>query len=689
MNKIMKSKRVQRPSTPPLWALLMGMLLTLPVAAAPLLTGVQARQIGGSEVELKLQLSGALTGKINSFMLENPPRLSIDMSDTGLAVAHRNQELNIGVVNSVRLLEAGGRTRLVIRLNQSAPYEITPEGSSVLIRFNRQGGSVATPNPTAVPNSSAAANPPPSVAAVETARFSLDKIDFRRGAAGEGKIIVALSHPAIVTDIRKEGSGVVIDFLSTELDRSLQKRLDVVDFATPVATIDTIKTERGARMTITPVSDLYDYLAYQTGNDYQIELKPLSTAEAEEQKKDKFGYSGEKLSLNFQNIEVRAVLQLIADFTGLNIVASDTVNGSITLRLKNVPWDQALDIILRTRSLGKRQTGNVILIAPNEELSKSEQTELEAQQKLVELAPLQTRFFQINYAKASEISALLRKDEKQSILSVRGQVTVDERTNTLMILDTSDKLEEIAGIIKKLDIAVRQVMIESRIVIANESYGKEIGVNFGAPTVGSNAGNFSTFNVNLPVGTPAGALKLNILDSNYLIDMELSAMQNEGRGETLANPKVITANQQEASIESGLDIPFEKAGQGANTASTIEFKKAAISLKVTPQITPDDSIVMQLLVTKDSLAGYAQDGKTPIIDTKKINTKVLVKNGETVVLGGVFESGNAYGEKKVPLLGDVPVLGRLFKYDNNANSKNELLIFVTPKILKDQIRTEL
>jgi len=462
----------------------------------------------------------------------------------------------------------------------------------------------------------------------------------------------------------------------------------------------------------------YEHLAYQTTDNYTIEVRPVSQEKAEELKKDEFGYSGEKLSLNFQNIEVRAVLQLIADFTGLNIVASDTVQGNITLRLKNVPWDQALDIILKTRGLGMRKSGNVVLIAPNDELAAREQKELKAQQQMVELAPLQTQFYQINYAKAADIATLL-KAENNSILSKRGNVTLDERTNTLMVLETADKHEEIARLIERLDIPVRQVVIESRIVIANDDFSRNLGVRTGVTNVGTNgssgiigttgtlegtdtmvnsaiANNASTgtplpvtlpaannrYNVNLPAtGNPA-TLALAILGSDYLVDLELSALQTEGRGEVISNPRVVTSNQKEATIKQGVEIPYQEASSSG--ATSVSFKEAVLSLSVTPQITPDDRVVMDLAVNKDSVGQVV--GGVPSINTRSVTTQVLVNNGDTVVLGGIYEQSSTQGEDKVPLLGDIPLLGYLFKSTTKIANKAELLIFVTPKILKEGLQ---
>ncbi|QEP43156.1 type IV pilus secretin PilQ [Ectothiorhodospiraceae bacterium BW-2] len=659
---------------------LLLLLLSRQAAAELRVEQLQVRTVQGNEIELAVGLSGEAPIP-NHFTLENPPRISIDIPQATLALGEKFRNINAGPVSSVRLLEAGGRVRLVVRLNQSAPYDITANANQLLIRFNRRLVAAATETATD------ATTTMPMVA-VERA-VSVENIDFRRGGEGEARIAVTLTDPNIITDIRREGSKIVAEFLAATLPPTLQKRLDVNDFATPISFIDAKMTDNGAQLILTPNSELFDYLAYQAGSEYQIEVKPLSLSELEQQQRDSFGYSGEKLSLNFQNIEVRAVLQLIADFTGLNVVASDTVNGSITLRLKNVPWDQALDIILRTRGLGKRQTGNVILVAPNSELAEREKQELEAQQQLVELAPLQTRFFQINYAKASDISVLLKSGENASILSARGQVTMDERTNTLMILDTGEKLDEINEIIKKLDIPIRQVMIESRVVIASDDFGRQLGVQTGTVDRQQIAATLqpgdivTNMNVNLPA-TDKGTFGFTILDSSFLLDMELSAMQSEGRGEILSNPRVITSNQKQATIKQGTQIPYKAVSDGGGTKT--EFKDAVLELRVTPQITPDNRVVMDLLVSKNSPGQIFTDGVS--IDTREIHTQVLVDDGDTVVLGGVFEKTVLNSTEKIPLLGDIPLLGFFFRNTNVTNQKSELLIFVTPKILKDQLKSD-
>lgn len=659
--------------------------------------------LSSGKSQIQLTFSGPAP-QPGSFTIDNPARLAIDLPATKLSYEKKTLELESGIARRIRLAEGRGRTRVVVSLAAMVPYDIRSENNVIYVNLDAPGEKLARSD---------------SVGA-KTAERELKSVDFRRGEEGEAILEITLPDPQAVVNVEDKGNKVIVDFINVVAPERYVRRLDVNDFATPVTTVDLYNTPAGARM-IVNAGGFYEHLAYQTGDTYTLDIVPLTKEQEEEAKKDEFGYSGEKLSLNFQNIEVRAVLQLIADFTGLNVVASDTVQGNITLRLKNVPWDQALDIILKTRGLGMRRSGNVVLIAPNDELAAREKKELEAQQQKVELAPLITEFYEINYAKASEIAKLL-KQEKNSILSARGNVTLDQRTNTLMVLDTADKQEEVAKLIEKLDIAVKQVMIESRIVIANDDFTRNLGARTGVTSAQPNGtdgvyavsgssdgtdtmvqsamGNLDStgtpfpvevpeandrFNFNLPSAGNAGRLALAILGADYLVDLELSALQTEGRGEVISNPRVITSNQTEASIESGVEIPYQEASSSGATSTS--FKKAVLSLSVTPQITPDDRVVMDLSVNKDSVGGIFSG--VPSINTRSITTQVLVNNGDTVVLGGIYEQTVAKGEDKVPLLGDIPLLGYLFKSTTKTESKSELLIFVTPKILKDSMTTGL
>ncbi|MCK5363651.1 MAG: type IV pilus secretin PilQ family protein, partial [Gammaproteobacteria bacterium] len=536
-------------------------------------------------------------------------------------------------------------------------------------------------------------------------RGSIESIDFRRGEGGEGRVMVTLSDPAIVVNTFEQGDDIIVEFIGVELPESLSRRLDVIDFATPVRIVDTKQAGDNVRM-IVEAGGAFDHLAYQSEDLFTLDVKELSEVEREQAKKDKFTYTGERLSLNFQNIEVRAVLQLIADFTGLNMVASDTVSGSLTLRLKNVPWDQALDIILKTKGLAMRQTGNVILIAPTEEIAAREKLELEAQKQIEELAPLRSEFIQVNYAKAATLATLL-KAEENSLMTDRGRVSVDERTNILLVRDTADAINSIRELVATLDIPVRQVLIESRIVIADDNFNRDLGVRFGVSyqwnvngsqrtraavggglpgdtdfgsTVAFNDGTNENLLVDLPIGNPASAIKFAVVSiPDFILQLELQALQLEGRGEVISNPRVVTANQKEATIEQGTEIPFQEASSSGATSTS--FKKAVLSLQVTPQITPDDRVIMDLAVNQDTV-GQEFSG-IPSVDTRSIVTQVLVDNGDTIVLGGIYEQTKREDVEKVPFFGDLPYLSWLFKTTSIRDEKKELLIFVTPKILKD------
>ncbi len=686
------------------WLLRIALLLCLPGvadAATNALEAVSFSSLPGDRVQVTLKLSSPAPKPL-SFTIDNPARIALDLPDTRNELASKTQNIGIGAARSISAAEANGRTRVVLNLVQLVPYETRTEGNNVYVTL---GGSPASATATSAQTVAESSSPPSSTSPTGTSSGNeISNLDFRRGEQGEARITVTLPSAAVPVDMHQEGDQIVVDFLNTNLPERLQRRLDVTDFATPVRSIDTFRKGDGVRMVITPVGE-YDHLAYQSNNIYTVEVKPVTKEKKEEEKKEKFGYTGERLSLNFQNIEVRAVLQLIADFTGLNLVTSDTVQGNLTLRLKNVPWDQALDIILKTKGLGMRRSGNVILVAPSEEIAAREKLELEAQKQLEELAPLRSEFVQINYAKASDIASLVKAKEN-SLLSPRGSVTIDERTNTLLVQDTADKLAEIRRLVATLDIPVRQVLIESRVVIANDDFNRELGVRFGATvvkdggdivTTGSTAGttnligqpfdpvNVGTttqrLNVNLPVLSPAGQIAFALLGSDYLVDLELSALQAEGRGEVISSPRVITANQKQALIEQGVEIPYQEASSSG--ATSVSFKKAVLSLKVTPQITPDDRVIMDLSITKDSV-GEVFD-KVPAINTREVATQVLVDNGETVVLGGIYEQTRSKQVNMVPFLGSLPGVGFLFRDTLNVNDKAELLIFVTPKIIKESL----
>jgi type IV pilus assembly protein PilQ len=617
----------------------------------------------------------------------------LDFPGVSLNLPRTSEEISVGMARTVTAVEAGGRSRVVLSLVKLVPYSIDVKGNQVVLTLDSTGSTT----------SQAAAK---SAAGV---KGSIESIDFRRGETGEGRVMVQLSDPAIVVNTFEQGDDIIVEFIGVDLPENLSRRLDVVDFATPVRIIDT-KQEGGNVKMIIEAGGVFDHLAYQSEDLFTLDVKALTEVEQEQQKKDKFTYTGERLSLNFQNIEVRAVLQLIADFTGLNMVASDTVSGSLTLRLKNVPWDQALDIILKTKGLAMRQTGNVILIAPTEEIAAREKLELEAQKQIEELAPLRSEFIQVNYAKASTLATLL-KAEENSLMTDRGRVSVDERTNTLLVRDTSEAINSIRELVATLDIPVRQVLIESRIVIADDSFNRDLGVRFGVSyqwnvngsqrtqglvggglpgdsnfggTIGpgdslSTGGNQDLL-VDLPIGNPASAIKFAVVSiPDFILQLELQALQLEGRGEVISNPRVVTANQKEATIEQGTEIPFQEASSSGATSTS--FKKAVLSLKVTPQITPDDRVIMDLAVNQDTV-GQEFSG-IPSVDTRSVTTQVLVDNGDTVVLGGIYEQTKREDIEKVPFFGDLPYLSWLFKTTSVRDDKRELIIFVTPRILKD------
>lgn len=670
--------------------------------AAPVtLDDIEYSTLPGDKVQVRLILSGPAP-QPGTFTIDNPARIALDLPNTVIGTARKSQTIGVGVARGVQAVEAGNRTRVVINLVRLVPYDVTTEGNAILVSLGAAG--TASAPATAVGGVAVSQ-------AQARSGYQLTNVDFRRGAKGEGQVIVNLSSPSIVADINEESGKVVVEFLSTNLPEQLERRLNVTDFATPVTTVDTFGRGNNVRMEISSTGP-YQHLAYQLGDTLTIEVQPVPKKEQEAQRKEKQRYTGERLSLNFQNIEVRAVLQLLADFTGLNLVTSDTVKGNITLRLKNVPWDQALDIIMKARGLDKRQAGNVIMIAPTEELAAREKLELEAQKQIHELAPLVSESIQANYAKASELAALL-KSQDNSLLSERGSISIDERTNKLLVKDTAENLAAIRRLVAELDVPVRQVLIESRIVLATDNFNRELGARFGVTDVENNdpLGNPSAtvtsgdliatqqlingetimapnrWNVDLPVSTmrQAGSLGVALvkLPIGTLVELELSASQAEGQTEVISSPRVITSNQKEATIEQGVEIPYQ---QGTSSGATnIQFKKAVLSLKVTPQITPDDRVIMDLKVNKDR-PDYSRSilGQPPI-DTQNVTTQVLVDNGETIVLGGVYEQNKQNQIIKVPVLGDIPLIGMFFRNTYKKDEKSELLIFVTPKILKETV----
>ncbi len=639
-----------------------------------------------------------------AFTTDNPARIALDFANTSLAVKDRFQDINIGQAKTINTVQSSGRTRVVVNLNSLQEYQTRQQGNQFILTI---GDLVASAPESIVTSKTNTASVTSSSQTSSANKISL--IDFRRGENNSGRVMISLSNPNTPITLNEQGGKIVLNFEGTDLANALRKRFDVKDFATPVNFIEASTTNNNSQIVVHPDAGIdYEHLAYQSDNLYVLEVREISDEVIEARRKET--YEGERLSLNFQNIEVRSVLQLIADFTGLNLVVSDSVGGALTLRLKNVPWDQALDIILKTKGLGMRENGNVLYIAPNEEIAAREKLELESQQQVEELAPLRSEFMEINYAKASDLSDLL-KDTNNTLLSERGQVSVDERTNTLLIQDTALKLNEIRRLIERLDIPVKQVLIESRIVVANDDFSKDLGAKFGVFNVdgrdlGQNkvadvtTGNLNTLepltagdpipiedtlNVNLPLAdaTRAGQFALSFLKLpfGYAVNLELSAAQAESRAEVMSNPRIITANQSTARIESGTEIPY--VSQTSSGATDVEFKKAVLSLEVTPQITPDDRVNMEVSVTNDSVGDVVSG--VPSINTNEVTSNVLVDNGQTIVLGGIYTEDNTESYTKVPFFGDIPVAGRLFRRDSLTEDKQELLIFITPKIIDEQL----
>jgi len=685
-----------------------------PAWAQNAIQSINSSQQAGSEV-IRIELSEPLTALPAGFTVQTPPRIAIDLPGVSNGLGKSNVEVNQGNLRSVSVAQAGERTRLVLNLKAPAGYRAQIDGKVLVISLDNNA-------PATLANSSA-----------QTTRFaeslnrnqlSLRDIDFRRGSDGAGRVVVELPNNQVGVDIRQQGTTLVVEFLRSSLPDSLRRRLDVTDFGTPVQSITTTQQGDRVRMTVEP-RGAWEHSAYQSDNQFVLEVR------AQKIDPNKLvqgvGYAGEKLSLNFQNIEVRALLQVIADFTNFNVVTSDTVTGNVTLRLKDVPWDQALDIILQAKNLGLRKSGNVILIAPKDELNAKEKIELEAKQQIAALEPVRTQSFQLNYAKAADIANGLTGQTTSGgsgtasrILSPRGSVVFETRTNQLFVSDIPSKLEEVQALIAKIDIAVRQVLIESRIVIADDSFGRSLGVRLGAAdlrgtrgglpgygiggdtrvTVGGNlnavagqtlqssggAGANDTQFVNLPATGENGfnpatfALSLFGASANRFLNLEISALEADGKGKVVSSPRVVTADQQKALIEQGEELPYQVATSSG--ATSLQFRKANLKLEVTPQVTPEGNVILDVDVTKDSVGRATAAGFA--INTKHVKTQVLVENGGTVVIGGIFEQNDREDITKVPFLGDVPYLGNLFKTRTTSSSKTELLIFLTPKIVTDR-----
>ncbi len=668
--------------------------------------------LAGNRVEMRLDFDGT-PPQPRSYTIDEPARITLDLFDVTSSLESKYHSLGVGNARSVTVLETNDRTRIVVNLTQLVNYKTSVDGNSLYIMLGSGGtGFSSQANTTAEQTPEAADEQVSSKIAIVSPENYVTDIDFHRGEKGEGRVEISLSRPDLEIDISQQGKNIRIRFLNASIPEKLLRRLDVIDFATPVQYVDAMPEGDGAAIFV-EVEGTYDYMAYQANDKLVLDFKPITSNEAEKRLKEMFPYNGEKLSLNFQDIEVRSVLQLIADFTNLNLVASDTVGGRITLRLQNVPWDQALDLILKTKGLDKRQIGNVLMIGPADEIANRERLELENNRQIEELAPLQTEFIQVNYAKAEEISKLLTG--KQGLLSSRGSVSVDSRTNTLLIQDTANKLDGIRDALSYLDVPVRQVVIEARIVVASTNFDKALGIRWGGGTTyargdtqfsaGGSQGTLSDLNptglarqnqitgktidfpdalvVDLGAVNPTSTFAIGLLTDEGLLDLELSALESDGISEVVSQPKLVTADGQTARIESGVEIPYQEASSSG--ATSVSFKDAVLSLEVTPQITPDDRIIMNLKINKDSV-GEIFAG-VPSVDTRSIETQVLVENGETIVLGGVYDISTVESVSKTPFLGDLPYVGRLFKRTTKSKEKSELLIFITPKLIKDTIST--
>ena len=682
---------------------LFGIFFVFGVLSAQAQTGAQnsitalgVSSAGGGATVIKVELSQPLANPPAAFTINTPPRIAFDFPNTANGLGKSVQDFTEGDLRSANIVQAGGRTRLVINLSQMLTYDTKVDGNSLLITLHAKPADMAA---TTRISRFAEANR-------DVQKHNLRDIDFHRGKNGEGRIQVDLSDSGIGIDIRQQGTVLIVDFLKTSLPQNLQRKLDVIDFATPVQGVDTFAHGDNVRIVIEP-RGLWEHAAYQTDNKFIIEVKPVAEDPNKMVKGTKIGYAGEKLTLNFQKIDVREALNVIADFTELNIVISDTVTGNLTLRLKDVPWDQAFDIILQSRGLDMRKNGNVIQVAPRDEIAAKEKIDLSSRQEIADLEEIRTESFQLNYIKADSFKKILT-DDKQKILSKRGSAVWDERTNILFIQDTPTSLDGVRKLIKQVDVPVRQVMIEARVVEASDTFSRNLGVrlNYNATdsfSVGKYVGqiganvppatsplglagvtaNVNTPNVNLPSAGTAGAFSMLLLNQSLsrMLSLELTALETDSKGKIISSPRVVTADKTEAMIETGTEVPYQQASSSG--ATNVAFKKATLSLSVKPQITPDDNVIMDIKVNKDSV-GTLYAG-VPSIDTSKVNTQVLVENGGTVVIGGVYTQVASDGVDKVPLLGDIPVLGYLFRRSAKIDNKNELLIFITPRIMNDAL----
>jgi len=731
MNVLPKLKLIRRLAR----SAALGGLLLLPVAPhaadAPAATNavqsVEANTLPGGKVVVRVNLKNALTDTPAGFTVGSPPRIALDLPATRNAMGRNTVEANLGPLVNLNVVEAGARTRLVLNLNKPVGYEASVDGRTLLIALADTAAAAAPVN-TSARFAQASSGP---------VRHSVRDIDFRRGPAGEGRVVTTLSDTQAGINIRQQGNTVVVDFIGTDLPDSLRRRLDVTDFGTPVSTIETYALGDNTRMVIQP-KGRWEYSAYQTENNFVVEVKPANDSE----KKTADGrvkYVGEKLSLNFQNVEVRSVLQVIADFTGLNIVASDTVGGNLTLRLKDVPWDQALDLIMQAKGLDKRRNGNVIWVAPRDELMAKEKLENEAKTAMADLEPLVTEYIQLNYMRADEAQTMLygfssgaflnsvggnavncsaqaqglgakaaaqafqegKGENDQKVLTKRGRATYELKTNTLIVNDTASKIQEIRELLARLDVPARQVMIEARVVVATDGWSRDVGARLRTrqATTRNIAGDPYEASIGgVPFGVPdaigqalpavvgAGEMSLGLLNlaNGNLLALELRALEAEAKGKVVSNPRVMTSNQKPAVILNGTQIPYITPGT-ANSPATVTFKDAFLCLLVDPQILNNDSVILTVEVQKDAVREIQNIGQNPAIDTKRVKTQVRMNNGETLVIGGIFDGAEGSSVNKVPLLGDIPVLGHLFKTTGKERSKTELIIFITPRVMDDRV----
>ncbi|WP_373974385.1 type IV pilus secretin PilQ [Chitinibacter sp. SCUT-21] len=684
------------------WATQITLLFVAPFAIAAdvaSITAVDVSNVSAEKQLVKITFNGTPPTP-TSFSVNTPPRIAFDFANTSNQAGKNSVQVNGAALRLINIAEGTGRTRVVFNLQKPASYETKVENNNLLISID---GAVAA----STAKNSAPSNTSTQFAAAKPSGKSegIQDVDFRRGTAGEGKVVIDLTSANVGIDIRQQGKKLLVEFTKASLPKNLERSLDVSDFGTPIQKVDTFSQGDKVKMLIEPKGN-WEYSAYQTENRFVVEVRDASDSK-NKTAQSKPNYKGEKLSLNFQSVEIRTVLQVIAEFTGLNIITSDTVSGSLTLRLKDVPWDQALDIILQAKGLDQRKSGNVMWIAPRDELASKEKQELESKKQIAELEPTRTEYFDLKYSKADDFKKVLT-DEKQKLLSPRGSAVIVPRTNQLIVQDIPSKLEQIRDMIAKTDIPVRQVMIEARIVEAEDGFSRNLGVKFHGLYLNKDvgvAGGLTTKDykptngdsypapalagdkpsVNLPAaaigGFNPGSIAMLLAGSDGLLGLELSALEQDGKGKIVSSPRLVTADQVEAVIEDGQEIPYSESSQ--NGATSVSFKKATLSLKVTPQITPDGNVFMDVAVNKDSRGENTING--PAINTKQIKTKVLVENGGTVVIGGIYIEDTTNTVTQIPLLGDIPVMGNLFKNRSTIKAKRELLIFLTPRVLQSDL----